>query len=143
MTRSISAPRELVFEAWTHAEHLAHWWGPNGFTTTTYEMDVRPGGVWRFMMHGPDGRDYPNRIQYTEVVKPERLTYIHGGDADITFNVTVDFTEVAGKTELVFSMVFASPEVLAQVMKEYGALDGANQTLSRLEAHVATMKGQG
>jgi uncharacterized protein YndB with AHSA1/START domain len=74
-TRVYDAPRELVFEAWTDPKHLTQWWGPNGFTTTIHEMDVRPGGVWRLVMHGPDGKDYNNRIAFLEVVKPERLVY--------------------------------------------------------------------
>ena len=72
--RVFDAPRELVFDAWTDPEHVAQWWGPNGFTNTIHEMDVRPGGVWRFVMHGPDGVDYNNKIVYIEVVKPERLS---------------------------------------------------------------------
>jgi hypothetical protein len=52
--REFDAPRDLVFAAWTDPQHLAHWWGPNGFTTTTFSFDLRPGGVWRFVMHGPD-----------------------------------------------------------------------------------------
>ena len=63
-TRLVDAPRDLVFEAWSDVEHLKHWWGPNGFTTTTSEFDFRPGGVWRFVMHGPDGTDYPNLIVF-------------------------------------------------------------------------------
>jgi uncharacterized protein YndB with AHSA1/START domain len=54
-SRVYDAPRELVFKAWTDPKHIARWWGPNGFTTTIHEMDVRPGGAWRFIMHGPDG----------------------------------------------------------------------------------------
>src|SRR6266852_4602923 len=73
ITRLLDAPRELAFQAWTEPQHVAHWWGPNGFTNTIHEMDVRPGGVWRFIMHGPDGTDYKNEIVYVEVVKPERL----------------------------------------------------------------------
>jgi len=56
-TRIFNAPRELVFDLWTTPEHLGQWWGPRGFTTTTHAMDMRPGGEWRFVMHGPDGRD--------------------------------------------------------------------------------------
>ena len=58
-SRLLDAPRELVFSAFTDPKHLAQWWGPNGFTTTTHSFEFRPGGVWRFVMHGPDGRDYP------------------------------------------------------------------------------------
>src|SRR5207248_2469506 len=81
-TRIFDAPRELVFKVWTDPKHIGNWWGPKGFATTTFSMDVRPGGVWRFVMHGPDGRDYENKITYLEVVAPERIVYKHGGDAD-------------------------------------------------------------
>src|SRR5579871_1837127 len=79
--RVFHAPRELVFKTWTEPEHLAHWWGPNGFTTTIQEMDVRPGGAWRLVMRGPDGREYKNRIVFVEVVRPERLVYKHVPEA--------------------------------------------------------------
>src|ERR1700733_13330918 len=79
MTRIFDAPRELVFEMWTDPKRLAHWWGPRGFTPTIQEMDVRPGGSWKMIMHGPDGVDYPNHSVFVEVVKPERLVYTHGG----------------------------------------------------------------
>jgi|SRR5215510_16077294 len=69
--REFDAPRALVFEVWTDPNHLAQWWGPQGFTTTTSAFDMRVGGVWRFVMHGPDGRDYQNRITFDEIVKPE------------------------------------------------------------------------
>jgi uncharacterized protein YndB with AHSA1/START domain len=62
LTRILGARRSLVFRAWTDPQHLARWWGPRGFTTTTHSMDVRPGGEWRFVMHGPDGTDYKNKI---------------------------------------------------------------------------------
>ena len=52
-TRVMDAPRELVFKAWTDPDHLVHWWGPTGFTNTFHEFDLKPGGVWRFVMHGP------------------------------------------------------------------------------------------
>ena len=53
-TRVFDASRELVFNMWIDPKHVAQWWGPKGFTNTIQEMDVRPGGVWRFIMHGPD-----------------------------------------------------------------------------------------
>ena len=55
--RVIDAPQDLIFRAFTEPDHVKHWWGPNGFTNTIHEMDVRPGGIWRFIMHGPDGTD--------------------------------------------------------------------------------------
>lgn len=61
-TRIFDAPRELVFDVWCDPKHISNWWRPRGFTTTTRKMDVRPGGEWLFVMHGPDGTDYPNEI---------------------------------------------------------------------------------
>ena len=72
-----------MFSAFTDPKHLAQWWGPDGFTTTTHSFDFRPGGIWRFVMHGPDGRDYQNRIIYDEIVPPERLVYHHSGGDDV------------------------------------------------------------
>ncbi len=92
--RQLSAPRELVFDAFTKLEHVAHWYGPRGFTTTTEHMDVRVGGEWLFTMHGPDGVDYPNRIRYSKVVRPELLEYIHDDAQEPpkqTFHVIVTF----------------------------------------------------
>jgi uncharacterized protein YndB with AHSA1/START domain len=141
-TRVLDAPRELVFEAFTDPKHLVQWWGPNGFTTTVHAIDVRPGGVWRFIMHGPEGRDYENRIVYHEIVKPERLVYSHGGGDDVeavTFQTTVTFEDLGGKTRLTMRGVFPTVAERERVAKEYGAVEGATQTLSRLADYLATM----
>jgi uncharacterized protein YndB with AHSA1/START domain len=109
ITRLIAAPQELVFEAWTDPAHLAAWWGPDGFTTTTSAFDMRPGGVWRFVMHGPDGRDYENRITFEEVVRPERLVYRHSGGEDVEpvrFITTVTFVPEDGKIRVTLRAVF-------------------------------------
>lgn len=140
--RIFDAPRELVFAAWTDPKHLAQWWGPTGFTTTTHSIDIREGGVWRFVMHGPDGRDYQNRITYDEIVKPERIVYRHGGGDDVEpvqFRTTVTFEDVGGKTRLTLQAVFPSAEERDRVIREYGADKGMVQTLARLEAHIASM----
>jgi uncharacterized protein YndB with AHSA1/START domain len=140
--REFDAPRELVFEAWTDPQHLAQWWGPNGFTTTTSRFDMRPGGVWRFVMHGPDGRDYQNRITFEEVVPPERIVYRHGGDDDVEpvrFTTTVTFVALGDKTRITMRMDFPSAEERDRVVKTYGADKGLVQTLARLQQHVSTM----
>lgn len=79
ITRVFDAPRELVWNAWTDPKQIVRWWGPRGFITTIHEMDVRPGGVWKSTMHGPDGTDYPSQSVFVEVVKPERIVYSLGG----------------------------------------------------------------
>jgi uncharacterized protein YndB with AHSA1/START domain len=139
MTREFDAPRELVFAAYTNPEHIPQWWGPRGFTTTIHEMDVKPGGVWRFIMHGPDGTDYDNKIVYSEIVKPERLVYDHGSDKEDDpgkFHVTVTFADEGDRTQLTMRMLFASTEA-RDAMIEFGAVEGGNQTLERLAEHLA------
>lgn len=134
-TRVFDAPRQLVFDTWTDPKHISNWWGPRGFTTTTRKMDVRPGGEWLFVMHGPDGTDYPNEIVYLEVVRPERLVYTHGPAP--VFDVTVTFEEAGGKTKMTMRSVFASAEIRNQVDEEFGAVEGMHQTLDRLEEELA------
>jgi uncharacterized protein YndB with AHSA1/START domain len=139
-TRSFDAPRELVYKAFTTPEHVAQWWGPNGFTNTIHTMDVRPGGVWTLTMHGPDGRDYPNEIRFVEVVPNELLRYDHGGDGDPEmFHVTVTFRSFEDKTWLTMEAVFDTVEQRRKVAEEYGAIEGAVQTLERLAQYVNKM----
>jgi uncharacterized protein YndB with AHSA1/START domain len=141
-TRIYDAPRDLVFSAWTNPRHLAQWWGPDGFTTTTSAFDMRPGGVWRFVMHGPDGRDYENRITFIEIVRPERLVYEHGGGDDVEpvqFRTTVTFEDVGGKTRLTMRGVFPSAAERDRVIATYGADKGMVQTMARLAEYLATM----
>lgn len=142
-TREFDAPRALVFEAWTDPKHLSKWWGPDGFTTTTSAFDMRPGGMWRFVMHGPDGRDYENRITFDEVVKPERIAYHHGGGDDVEpvqFRTIVTFEDLDGqRTKITLRATFPSAAERDRVIKDYGADKGAAQTLARLGDYVAQL----
>jgi uncharacterized protein YndB with AHSA1/START domain len=138
-TRLFNAPRELVYQAFTQPEHVVHWWGPRGFTNTILEMDVRPGGVWRLIMHGPDGTDYPNRIEFTEVVPPERLAWAHGDFERIHFHSTVTFEPEEGKTRLTMTLLFATAAERQQTADRYGAIEGNKQTMDRLEEYLPTM----
>jgi uncharacterized protein YndB with AHSA1/START domain len=138
--RVFDAPRDLVFSAWTDPKHLAQWWGPNGFTTTTSAFDFRPGGVWRYVMHGPDGRDYQSRITFEEIVRPERIVYrLHGGDdvEPVRFTQTVLFEDIGGKTRLTMRSDFPSAAERDRVIKDYGAAQGLVQTMTRLAEFVA------
>lgn len=138
-TRVFDAPRELVFNAWIDPEHIGQWWGPRGFTTTIDEMDMRPGGVWRFVMHGPDGVDYQNKVVYVEIARPERLVYNHssGEEGDPgEFQVTVTFNEQGGKTEVTLRMLFKSAAGRDKII-QLGAIEGAHQTLDRLAEYLA------
>ncbi|UUZ82900.1 SRPBCC family protein [Paenibacillus sp. P26] len=140
VNRVFHAPRELVYRAWTDPEHLPGWWGPKGFTITVRSIEVKPGGVWNYVMHGPDGVDYENRITYKEVVSPERIVYSHGDDVDgEQFEVTVTFVQQGDKTRLTMRMLFKTMAELEKATKEYGAIEGAKSTLDRLEEQLARM----
>jgi uncharacterized protein YndB with AHSA1/START domain len=140
-SRVFDAPRDLVFVAFADPSHLAQWWGPNGFSTTTHSFEFRAGGVWRFVMHGPDGRDYQNRVTYDEIVPGERIVYHHGGGDDVEpvhFRTTVTFEDLGNsRTRLTWHGRFSSAEERARVIKEYGADKGLAETMARLAEFVA------
>ncbi len=105
VTRVLDAPRERVFRMWTDPQHLANWWGPQGFTTTSLEMDPHPGGAYRGCMRSPEGTLRCRRGIYREIVPPERLVFTFAwedaaGELGHETLVTVTFADQAGKTLL-------------------------------------------
>lgn len=135
-TRSVDAPREWVWMIWTEPRHLHRWWGPTGFTTTTHEFTFAPGGVWRLVMHGPDGTDYPTRIVFREIDPPSRIVYENGWDlpgAPLDFTVVVSF-EPEGEKSTRFSlhMTFRDADALRTAVERYGVMRGGIGTLDRL-----------
>jgi uncharacterized protein YndB with AHSA1/START domain len=141
VTRTIAAPPALVWAAWTDPERVSRWWGPEGFTTTTQAWELGPGGRWVFTMHGPDGTDYPNAIEFDTVEAPHKLTYRHRGDGettrDVAFESTVTFAEADGGTRVTLTMRFPDLAARDRVIADFGALEGGRQTLARLAAVVA------
>lgn len=145
IARILHAPREMVWRAMVDPQQVVNWWGPHGFTTTVHEMDVRPGGVWRQTMHGPDGTDYPSHSVFQEVVYPERVVYsLVGGEKggrDVAFDAIWTFESVDAKTtRVIIRMVFASTTARDWVIKEHGAVEGGKQTLERLGSHLAAVE---
>lgn len=143
IARLLRAPRELVWRVWTDPNHVGNWWGPDGFRTTTYAMDVRPGGVWRYVMHGPDGRDYQNRIQYLEIVEPERLVYVHdGGEGDletVSFRTIVQLEDHGLSTRVILRSIFPTEAMRAQLIRDYKVDVGAEQHLGNLASYLESM----
>ncbi len=140
--RDFNAPRELVWEAMTNPKHVVNWWGPRGFTTTIETMDFQVGGVWKHMMHGPDGANYPNKSIFKEIVKPERVVYSHSGGREdghgASFVATWTFEATAPeKTRVTLRLLFPTSDQRDFVAKEFGAVEGGRQTLERLSEHLA------
>lgn len=138
--RYLEAPIDLVFESWSSPEHLAQWWGPDGFTLTTNAMNFSNGGIWDFVMHGPDGQDYKNKIQFLEIKKPYFISYKHAGDgegdADVDFESRIFFESAEEGTNLTMEQIFPSREELERVNRKYGAIEGGKQHLGHLEKHL-------
>jgi uncharacterized protein YndB with AHSA1/START domain len=142
MTRTFDAPREMVWQAWVDPKQLVQWWGPKGFTTTVHEMDVRPGGLWRLVMHGPDGTNYPNEMIFTDVVPGEfvslRLSGGREGEAPQVFDKTLTFADEADGTRLTVRLVFATREARDENVRLYGSIEGGKQMFERLTEFLAT-----
>lgn len=142
LTRVFDAPRELVFAAWTKPEHAMKWFGPKGYTCTLHEMDVRVGGRWRFDMLGPDGKLWPNRIEYLEIVPNERLVFWHGGDIDNDpkrFYVTITFeAQHNHKTVVTMRQLHPSKEQ-REASIGFGAVELGMQTMDKLAEHLRTL----
>ena len=134
ISRVVNAPRELVWKVWTSPEHIKHWWGPSGFTNTISKMEVKPGGEWEFIMHGPDGTDYKNKHIYKEIIKPEKLVLEHVTGPK--FVMTVTFEDQGKKTLVNIHSLFESAEQLAEVIKVFKADVGMRQNVDRMETYV-------
>jgi len=145
ISRTFAAPRELVWQAWTDPNHVGNWWGPAGFTTTTHSMDFKPGGSWRYTMHGPDGHDYENRIVYLEIDRPSRLSYKHAGDVEnepVHFHTTVSFESLGAdgrQTRVTMRSIFPTAKDRDFVIQNYNAVEGGKQHLANLEDYLQTM----
>ena len=138
ITRLLNAPRELVWDVFTTPEHIKNWWGPNGFTNTIDKMEVKPGGEWEFVMHGPDGTDYKNKSIYKEIIRPERIVFEHVSGPK--FIATITFTAEGNKTYLKWHMLFESAEQFQQVVKTFKADEGLKQNIVKLEEYLAGVK---
>ena len=140
ITRLIDAPLERVWRAWADPAEIVRWWGPHGFTTDTNHREFKAGGLWNHTMIGPDGTRYPNASKYEEIVEKERIVYTNGGGKKdgpgVHFRSTVTFKSRGGKTEITMRAVFDTAAMRDDAVKQYGALEGGNQTLSRLAALV-------
>ena len=135
LSRTLNAPIELVWEICTQPAHIANWWGPDGFTNTIHLMEFHTGGRWHFIMHGPDGTDYDNKNVFTEIVEQRKIVFDHVSEPRHT--TTIEFVPHGEKTLLTWHMLFESVEQFIEVAKKYGAVEGLQQNVKKLESYLS------
>src|SRR3954465_12565599 len=145
VSRGIDARRGLVFEAFTEVRPLSQWWGPEGFTTTTRSFEFRVGGEWDFVMHGPDGTDSTEWINWTEIAPPERIAMLHGESRDDpnAFESVLTFEPDGAATRIEMRTVFPTKELREEAVEKYHAIEGGRQALSDLAAYVTEIVRKG
>ncbi|MCP9756891.1 hypothetical protein EGI26_17130 [Lacihabitans sp. CCS-44] len=134
--RILNAPISLVWRMWTEPEHIQHWWGPNGFTSTIHKMEAKNNGEWKFIMHGPDGTDYNNFNIFKELVFHEKIVIIHQGPPH--FELQMTFEDLGEKTKLTLISNFESEQTLKEILKEGIVEEGLKQNIEKLEAYIPT-----
>jgi uncharacterized protein YndB with AHSA1/START domain len=134
ITRMLSFPVDLIWEAWTDPEHIARWWGPSGFTNTISTMEMKPGGEWNLIMHGPDGTDYKNKSIFKEIVFHKKIVYQHVSSPK--FIATIEFEAQGDATLLKWHMLFESKEELIRVVKTFKADEGLKQNIEKLQVYL-------
>lgn len=136
-SRVVNAPPEKVFEAFRTPDILAKWWGPEGFTNTFQTFEFQPGGTWEFVMHSPDGANYPNKSLFAEIVEPERIVFDHVLPPIFQMTITFEKTGHSDKTRFGFRMVFESEELCEQLKAL--CIPANEQNFDRLEAVLASL----
>ena len=133
-SRLFKFPQQRLFEAFSDPEQLVQWWGPEGFSSTIHEFDLRPGGAFRLTLHGPNGTDYENDKRFTEVVVPEKVAFHHVQPIH-DFTMSMTFAPEEESTRLAWHMEFFSGE---GGEKLHDFIANANeQNFDRLEAFLS------
>ncbi len=140
ITRVFNAPPKLVFEAWTRPEHVGHWYVTRGLTFVACQIDLRPGGTYRYVLHDASGQQYAFSGVYREVVPYTRLIYTDSfeGMPGHEALVTLTLEEHDGKTQLVSRALYQTTQDRDAHIRS-GMEQGMKETLSRLEAYLQTM----
>lgn len=145
ISRVIDAPRSLVYAAWTDPHQIQDWFGPEGFAVETREIDLRPGGLWRFDMVAPNGVRYSNRMAFLRMEPPAFIEVEHGSDHDNDpgrFRMLVTFDEQSdGKTVLTLRQMHPSKAQRDGAIG-FGAVEYGGQTLDKLTRHIAKLRSQ-
>ena len=143
LSRVISARRDVVFSAWADAKHLPNWFGPAGFKIETKEIDIRVGGLWRFDMIAPNGRRYPNRMQFRRIEPPTLIEIDHGADETDDpgqFRTTITFDEQSDKKTVVTMRQLLPTKEQRAIKIGFGAVELGYQTLDKLAEHLRSQR---
>jgi len=155
LERIFDAPRPLVFEAFTKAEHLMRWFGTDGWPLTVCNIDFRPGGVWHYCMKCVDqsqeyfGQESWSKAVFREIAEPERIVYVDAfSDADGNVNkdmpearVSLDFVDLGDRTKLINRTLYATEEALQSVL-DMGVIQGVSQTWNHLDGYLAELQSE-
>jgi len=144
ITRTLNAPRALVWKMFSDPYHLAQWWGPKGYTNRVERLDFRTGGSWLHVMIAPDGKEYPTNNAILDVREPELIVYrntpadpkVFGDNPPPGFTKTLTFEEAGGKTILTLVCTFDTEQHREAVIRR-GFVLGTNESFDKLEAHLA------
>jgi uncharacterized protein YndB with AHSA1/START domain len=129
VSQVLDAPVDSVWNAWTLPEQIAKWWGPHGFSNTIHALDVSNEGEWRMTMQGPDGKTFPNKSIFIEIIKYEKIQFRHFNP---NYIATIHFTPGEDKTLLEWSVRFETPQLFETVVKVFKADDGLKQNVEKL-----------
>lgn len=133
VTKVLPAPIDVVWKVWTTPEHIAQWWGPNGFTNTIHTMDLVADGEWRLTLHGPDGKTYPNKSRFREIVPHKKIVFEHFNP---NYLATIVFEPTGNETFLDWTMIFETPALYETVVKVFKADEGLHQNIDKLESYL-------
>src|SRR5688572_18017500 len=139
MSRTFKAPVQLIWKVWTNPEDIIKWWGPDGFTTTIHIMDVRVGGEWRLTLHGPDGKNYPNRSIFKKIVLHKELVLEHYNPHFIS---TVAFESAGESTGMDWKLEFDTSEMRETIVTVHKADEGHKQNFERLQLYLHKLRAE-
>jgi uncharacterized protein YndB with AHSA1/START domain len=134
--KTFNAPLKLVWEAWSQAEHIAHWWGPKGMETKVLKHDFKVGGHWQYVMQMPDGKEFITEGIYSEIIENQKIV----SSADFKpmtegVELHVHFEEVAGQTKFTFKVIHET-EAYCKQQEQMGFYNGWGSTFERLDDYV-------
>ena len=133
--KEMDATPERIWDAWNDPTKVAKWWGPAGVKSTVEELNVYDGGMFRVVMHGPDGVDYPNVYVFDKVDRPRQLIYTNEGSEQFglaPFQSVVDLERAGDKTKVTLKMRFVSEEEKQKHVQQFHAIEGSRELLDRL-----------